>query len=71
MPKFVAVQGVRVHRDGKAVDVPLNEPFDFTDEEVADIQAMNPGAIREPINESPAPAKAAAGKAPKQTGDGL
>lgn len=69
MAKFIPVQGVYVHRDGKTVAAPIGEPFDFTDEEVADIQALNPSAIREPINETPAPAKKAV--AASKGNDGL
>lgn len=62
MPLKIAVQGVIVHRAGKNVTAPLNEPFDFTDAELADIAEMNPAAIRDPIVEvqaAPAPAPAA------------
>lgn len=60
MPKFVPVQGVIVHREGKSVVAPLDKPFDFTDAEVADILAMQPGAIREVIVESAPDAPVAA-----------
>lgn len=43
--KRVAKQTVVVVRDGKSVTAPIGEPFDFTEEEVSQIEAMNPDAI--------------------------
>lgn len=66
MPKLIPVQTVLVHRDGKTVAAPLEVPFEFSDAEVADIMALNPDAVREPINEAPVEVKAPA-TAPKAT----
>lgn len=68
MKVLIPVQGVVVHRNGKSISPPLNEPFEFTDGEADDIGKMNPNAVRAPINEggdeapAKAPAPAAAGK---------
>ena len=45
MPKRVPVSGIHVHRDGKLVRPKLGVPFDFTAEELDDINRLNPGAI--------------------------
>lgn len=45
MPMRAPKQSVRVIRDGKSVEPPIGEPFEFTDDEVADIMAANPDAI--------------------------
>lgn len=31
---------------------PKGKPFDFTEDELADIQRLSPGAVRKPVNES-------------------
>lgn len=41
-------EGNPVH---ERIQPPLGQPFDFTDEEVEDINRMHPAALREPINE--------------------
>ena len=51
MPKRVAVQTIRVLRGKEVVSAPLGEPFDFTDQEIADVEAVNPDAFRMPVNE--------------------
>ena len=43
--KRTPIQTVVVLRDSKSVSPPIGTPFDFTDEEVAQIEAMNPDAI--------------------------
>jgi hypothetical protein len=45
-------QSVVVVRDGKRKTLPLGEAFDFTDEEVAQITAGSPEALRDPKDES-------------------
>ena len=45
MPKRTPKQTVVVMRDGKSVTPPIGEPFEFTKEEVEQIEAMNPDAI--------------------------
>lgn len=71
MPKKVPLIAVTVFRDGKGKELPIGRPADFTEDEVAEIEAMVPGSLRDPIVEvaaasvsaDPAPAvKAAAGK---------
>ncbi len=80
MPKLIPMISVVVHRDGKPVRLnPADKrPFDFTDAEVKDIVAIDPDALRKPINEggesSPAgtqePAKGKA-KAGDKTGEDM
>lgn len=41
----VPQQTVVVHRDGKQVVPPIGQPFDFTAEELSDIERMNPDAV--------------------------
>ena len=43
--KRTPIQTVVVMRDSQSVSPPIGTPFDFTDEEVAQIEAMNPDAI--------------------------
>lgn len=70
MPKKVPLISVTVFRDGKAKEAPLNRPFDFTEDEVAEIESMAPGSLRDPIVEvaatsvsaDPAPAAKPTGK---------
>lgn len=71
MPKKVPLISVTVFRDGKAKELPVGRPADFTEDEVAEIESMVPGSLRDPIVEvaaatvsaDPAPvAKPAAGK---------
>lgn len=62
MHSKMVLQSVVVVREGKQVRPKIGEKFDFTKEELADIERMNPAAIRDPKNESadddaPAPVK--------------
>lgn len=57
MPIRVPVQTVIVHRNGKNIAAPIGKPFEFTNEELAEIKAINPRAIRMPINEVSTEAK--------------
>lgn len=41
----VPMQSVVVVRDGKSTVPPIGQPFDFTAEEIAQIEKMNPDAI--------------------------
>lgn len=50
--KMIANNAVVVHRDGKSVKIKTGESFDFTKEEVAELTKS--GALREPVNETPA-----------------
>ena len=45
MPKRVPVNSVFVVRDGKQVSPTIGEPFNFTDEELTDIERLMPEAI--------------------------
>jgi hypothetical protein len=63
----IAVSGsIHVLRDGKTVRPTKGKPFLFSAAEVADIERLNPGAIRDAVNEGEAPAEAASedGKKP-------
>src|SRR3954453_17215098 len=64
MPSLIPTHSVflsRPRKDGRKdaqgnpkherVSPKIGEPFDFTDEEVADIRASDPTSLREPINE--------------------
>lgn len=53
MPKKVSNVSVTVIRDGKRQTIAANsEPFDFTKDEIAEINAAKAGALRDPVNES-------------------
>jgi hypothetical protein len=54
MPKRVPLQTIVVHREGKRVVPALGEAFDFTAEEVEDINRVNPDAFRKVIIEDKA-----------------
>lgn len=45
--KRVPLQSITVMRDKKTFNPPIGEPFDFTDEEVEQVMAMNPDALSE------------------------
>lgn len=45
MPMRAPKQSVGVFRDGARVYPDIGKPFDFTDDEIADIMAANPDAI--------------------------
>jgi len=45
MPKRIAKQTVTVLRDGERLEVPLNKPFEFTDEEIEHFTEHAPGAL--------------------------
>lgn len=69
MPKKVPLVSIGVARDGKTVYPPIGKPFDFTKEEVADMDKLAKSDrkeyYRDPLNEdSPAAEdkKAAAAK---------
>ena len=51
MPKKVPLISVTVFRNNKPVALPVGKPFDFTEEEVAEVEAMQPGGLRDPIVE--------------------
>jgi hypothetical protein len=43
-------------KDGKLVQMspPVGKPFEFSDDELADIKRLSPNAIRKPVNEAEA-----------------
>lgn len=45
--KRTPLQSIVVVRDGKSMSPPIGAAFDFTAEEVEQIEAMSPGAISE------------------------
>lgn len=51
MPKKVPLISVTVFREGKPIALPVNKPFDFTEDEVDEIESMVPGSLRDPIVE--------------------
>lgn len=53
MPIRVPLNTIFVKRDGKTIIPKLNQPFDFTTQELNDINRLMPGAVRKVINEAP------------------
>lgn len=53
MPQRIANVAVTLHRDGKRKEIKAGSLFDFTKEEIADLTALVPHALRKPVNESP------------------
>jgi len=51
MPIRVPHHTVRVRRDGKNITPKIGVPFEFTDEEVAEVQALHPHALRRAVVE--------------------
>lgn len=51
MPKRVPVNTIILKRDGKNFVPPIGKPFDFTQDELNDITAVMPNAVRKIINE--------------------
>lgn len=60
----VPVQSIVVVRDGKQVTPDLDKPFNFTAQEVEDIERVNPSAMRKPIVEKSAEVEKTEAKAP-------
>ena len=48
----IPVQTITVGRDGKNIIPTIGQPFDFTDEEIKQIEASNPTAVRNPVVEA-------------------
>lgn len=63
MPIRIPTQTVIVHRNGSNYAPPIGSPFNFTAEEVDEINQLAPDALRKPVNEE---AAAAAPAQPKQ-----
>lgn len=59
MPKRIVLETVRVIRDKKTVTPPIGQVFDFTAEEISQIKAVRPQAIRTVVIEDPELAAAA------------
>ena len=51
----IPVQGLILARDGVRIVPVIGEPFEFTDEELAQIEKSAPKAIRAAVVEKPAP----------------
>lgn len=72
MPKKVPLISIGVAREGKTVFPPIDQPFDFTKEEVADMEALSKKDgntyFRNPVNEG-ADEEVAASKSAKKAGD--
>lgn len=66
--KRVPLQSITLIRDKKVFMPPIGEAFDFTDDEVAQIEKMNPDAIGEVASVNVAKAEKAE-KAAKGKGD--
>jgi len=56
MPKRTAVNTIHIQRDGKTIVVNPGTVYDFTGEELADINASSPESVRTPVNEDTADA---------------
>ena len=67
----VPVQSIVVVRDGKQVTPDLDKPFNFTAQEVEDIERVNPSAMRKPIVEKTEAKAPAAGKRAGKADEGL
>lgn len=70
MPKRIPVETIKVRRDGKPVIPTIGKPFDFTAEELDDINKVRPQAVRKLIMEEQPEdeqAKAAAKPAARKT----
>jgi len=65
----IPLQSITVVRAGKLVTPELHKAFDFTESEIADIETMNPEAVRDPVDESAKATAPAKGKA--KTDEGL
>lgn len=74
MPKKVALSTIIVVRDNKRVEVkPNSEPFDFTADEIKQIEKSESGGIkllRNPVNESKADDESETTTATKTSGRG-
>lgn len=55
MTKMIARHSIVVGREGKRVKVPAGTAFDFTAAEIKEIEASEPGVLRNPKNETSEP----------------
>lgn len=51
MPIRIPTQSVIVQRNGSNYVPPVGKPFNFTADEVAEVNALAPDALRKPVNE--------------------
>jgi hypothetical protein len=49
--KRVVLKRVIIGREGKRLEPPIGKAFEFTDEELENIERVNPTALREAVNE--------------------
>lgn len=70
MANKIPLISITVHRDKKPVTPPVGRAFDFTVEEIDEIEQMMPGALRNPVNEAPVAAAPAAAEKPAAKGKG-
>lgn len=49
--KKVVLKRLIIARDGKRMEPPIGKAFEFTDEELENIERVNPGALRDAVNE--------------------
>lgn len=47
----VVLKSVMIARDGKRISPPIGKAFPFTEDEVAEIEKVNPTALRDAVNE--------------------
>jgi hypothetical protein len=53
MPKRTAANTIVVQRGAQRLTVKPGQTFDFTNEEIADINSVAPRALKKPVNEQP------------------
>lgn len=52
MPQRIPNVAITLHRGGKRIEVTPGKAFNFTKEEIADLNGLNPNALRLPVNEN-------------------
>ena len=57
MTKKVPTVQVVVHRDGQLVRPEVGKVFDFTADEIKEIESLRKNSLRDPVNEDPAAGK--------------
>lgn len=66
MPKRIPTCTVIVQRDGKNFKPPIGKPFEFSADEIDQVNRVMPHALRKPVNEEAAPVSQAPAPAPAQ-----
>lgn len=51
MPKRIPLKSVIVQRDGKQIRLPIGKEFDFTADELKDIESSSPNSLRKIVIE--------------------